>query len=129
MFEKSSRMKDRFETTKGNLTTEDLWDLPLTSARDLPNLDDIARDLHRQLKDSAEVSFVAPARKENDTLQRKFDIVKHIIEVRLAENTAAAEVRANKEKKARILEIIARKDDEELVGKSRDELIKLAESL
>ena len=129
MFEKSSRMKDRFETTKGNLTTEDLWDLPLTSARDLPNLDDIARDLPRQLKDSAEVSFVAPARKENDTLQRKFDIVKHIIEVRLAENVAAAEIRANKEKKARILEIIARKDDEELVGKSRDELIKLAESL
>jgi len=128
MFEKSSRMKDRFETTKGNLTTEDLWDLPLTSARS-PNLDDIARDLHRQLKDSAEVSFVAPARKENDTLQRKFNIVKHIIEVRLAENAAAAEVRANKDKKARILEIIARKDDEELVGKSRDELIKLAESL
>jgi len=128
MFEKSTRMKDRFETSKGNLSVEDLWDLPLTSAR-YPNLDDIARDLHRQLKDSAEVSFVAPARKENDTLQRKFDIVKHIIEVRLTENTAAAEVRANKEKKARILEIIARKDDEELVGKSRDELIKLAESL
>ncbi|MFA5378887.1 MAG: hypothetical protein WC455_24250 [Dehalococcoidia bacterium] len=128
MFEIATRMKDRFETSKGNLSVEDLWDLPLTSVRS-PNLDDIARDLHRQLKDSAEVSFVAPARKENDTLQRKFDIVKHIIEVRLAENTAAAEVRANKEKKARILEIIARKDDEELVGKSRDELIKLAESL
>lgn len=128
MFEKSTRMKDRFETSKGNLSVEDLWDLPLTSTR-YPNLDDIARDLHRQLKDSAEVSFVAPARKENDTLQRKFDIVKHIIEIRLAENAAAAEVRANKDKKARILEIIARKDDEELVGKSRDELIKLAESL
>ena len=51
MFEKASRAKIRFETSKGSLTVEDLWDLPLTSNTGKADLDDIARGLHSQLKE------------------------------------------------------------------------------
>ena len=33
MFEQAARLKLRFETSRGLLSVEDLWDLPLTSAR------------------------------------------------------------------------------------------------
>ena len=41
LFEKASKMKLRFSTTKGVLSTEDLWDLSLES------LDRIAKNLKR----------------------------------------------------------------------------------
>lgn len=130
MFEKASRIGLRFETAKGLLTVEDLWRLPLTSTRaDRPNLDDIAVGLFRQLKESDTESFVKKAAKKDDTAQLAFDIVKHIIDIRIAEDEAAAVQRANKEKKRRILEIIAQKEDEQLAGASLDELKAMAESL
>ena len=62
MFEKATRRKLRFTSAAGLLSTEDLWDLPLTSATGKANLDDIAKALNRRLKDAEEVSFVAPER-------------------------------------------------------------------
>lgn len=131
MFEIASRKKLRFDSPQGLLTVEDLWDLPLTSERgNRANLDDIARGLHRQMKDDADVSFVSEARaKADDGTALKLDIVKRVIEVKLAEKKAAAEARANAEKKQKILAIIARKEDQQLEGASLDELQKLAESL
>lgn len=52
IFEQTSRLKLRFDTTKGMLTAEDLWDLPLTSDAGKANLDDVAQSLHRELKDA-----------------------------------------------------------------------------
>jgi len=59
----------------------------------------------------------------------KFDIIKHVIEIRLAENEAAATARANKERKQKILAIIANKQDEQLATSSIEDLQKLAEAL
>lgn len=128
MFEKASRLKLRFETNQGTLTTEDLWDLPLSHDRKT-NLDDIAKGLHKQLQDSETASFVVKATQKNETLQLKFDIVKHVIDVRLAENEAAALIRANKEKKQRILALIDQKENEKLAGTSLEELRAMANSL
>ena len=130
MFEKASRIGLRYETPQGLLTVEDLWKLPLTSSRPgRANLDDIAINLFRQLKESDTESFVKKAAKKDDTTQLAFDIVKHIIDVRMAEDEAAAVQRANKEKKRRILEIIAQKEDAQLFDASLDELKAMAESL
>ena len=122
MFEKASRLKLRFESTKGQLQIEDLWDLPLTSTKGQANLDDIARGLHRQLKNGDDVSFVNATHKSDEVVQLKFDIVKHIIDVRLVENEAAAKARENKEKKQQLLAIIAQKKDAALQGTPLEEL-------
>ena len=122
MFEKALRQKFRFESPKGMLTVEDLWDLPLTSATNRPNLDDIARALHAQLKSGADVSFVNPGQMSDPTVQAKFDIVKHIIDVRVAENEAARQASANRERKQQLLGILAQKENDQLLGMSVEEL-------
>lgn len=129
MFERASRMKYRFDTTKGMVSVEDLWDLPLTSGVDRPNLDDVARGLHKQLKTGDDVSFVIKEKKSDDTTQCKFDIVKHIIDVRIAENEAALKLKDIKDKKQQILGIIAQKENESLSQASIDDLKKMLESM
>jgi hypothetical protein len=128
MFEKATRKKLRFESPIGALSVEDLWDIPLTSTSKT-NLDDIARALYRQLKSSDDVSFVKTESKSDETVQLKFDIVKHIIDVKVAEREAAQTASKNRERRQQILEIINRKENENLANSSIDELRKLAEAL
>ncbi len=128
MFQKASRRKIRFESPQGSLSTEDLWDVPLIAAKGA-NLDAIARDLWRQLKDAENVSFVAKKTPADNLVQLKFDVVKHIIDVRLAENEAAEQAQLNKQKKQRLLALIETKEYEQLAGSSVEELRKMAESL
>lgn len=130
MFEKATRLKLRFDTPKGLLSVEDLWDLPLTSTVGKANLDDVAKALSRKLKAADEESFVAPSTNSAATAdQLKFDIVKHIIGVRLRENEAKAAKAANKEELARLQEIIASKQDEALKGLTLEELQARAKQL
>lgn len=131
IFEEATRQGLRYETSKGSLSVEDLWNLPLTSnIAAKPNLDDIAKVLYKNLKDTSnEVSFVTPAVKSNYAQQLKFDIVKHIIDVLVAERNAKAEATARREKKQELLALIAQKETEHLSGQSLEELRKLADSL
>jgi hypothetical protein len=127
MFEQAARRKLRFETAKGLLSVEDLWDLPLTGKG--VNLDAIAVALYAQLKNDLGVSFVNKTVSTNDDVQLKFDIVKHIIDVRMAENQAAATARENAAKKQRILEILNQRQDDALRGASEDELRRMLETM
>lgn len=132
LFEKISRLKVRFNTPRGAVTVEDLWDLPLTSTAGKPNLDDIAKGLHRQLKSKAdEPSFVEeqPANVAEDHVDMAFAVVKRVIEVKMAERKAAREATDRREKKQKILSLIAQKQDEKLSGASLEELTKMAEEL
>lgn len=122
MFEKASRQKLRFESPVGLLSTEDLWDLPLTSKTGRANLDDIARALHVKIKDGADVSFVTPAEPADEALDLRFNVVKHIIDVRVAERDKKAEAAARAEQKRKLLDLIGQKQDEELSAKSIEEL-------
>ncbi len=124
MFEKATRMKLRFETPKGQLDVEDLWNLPLTSNMGKANLDDVARLLHKQLKSGDNISFVEKDKKSDETIQLKFDIVKHIIDVRLTESEAAKNARLRAEQKQQLLALIAEKEGDTLKGLSLEELRK-----
>lgn len=129
IFEKAVRQKLRFVSSAGQLTVEDLWDLPLTSTSKA-NLDDIAKGLYRQLKTSGdEVSFVNTAQKTDETIQLKFDIVKHVIDTRVAENALAATERERKEKRQLLMGLIERKQAEELLSASKDDLQKMLEAI
>lgn len=123
MFEKASRLKLRFDTSKGmaSASVEDLWDLPLTGKS--LSLDTIALDLNRKLKETGDVvSFVDDTKKTDEVLQLKFELVKHIITVKKAEQAAATEAKVRAEKKQQILGLIAQKENEQLSQASIDEL-------
>ena len=122
MFEKATRIRLRFETPAGLIDIEDLWQLPLTSNRGKVNLDDIAKNLHKKLKNDDEVSFVYKDKKPESLGQLRFDIVKHIIDVKIAEREAEADAAARKEKKQKVLALIAEKQDENLRGMSLEQL-------
>ena len=128
MFEKATRKKYRFNSSKGMLTVEDLWDIPLTSNTDRPNLDTIARNLFLELKEQGDVSFVTPV-KNNDALQDRFELVKHIIDIRLAERDARNLAAENAAKKQHLLGVIEAKENAALQDMPLDELKKMVEAL
>ena len=128
LFEKASRLKLRFATALGSLTVEDLWELPLTSIRQ-PSLDDVAKSLNRAIKEAQEESFVVEASTASVKLQLGFDIVKHVIDVRKAEDEVHALKVLNKQKKQKLLSLIAEKKDEQLKGSSVEELQAMVEAL
>lgn len=116
MFEKSSRLKLRFNTCRGLANTEDLWDFSLE------DLDDAAKSLNKEIKAESEESFITDKTKANTILELKFEIVKHVIKVKLDEKTATANAVVRAEKKKRILELINIKENEQMSSKSLDEL-------
>ena len=130
MFEKANRLKLRFGSPMGGLTVEDLWDLPLTSTRPAQaNLNNIAKDISRKLKESGEEDFVNQKSGADEILQLKLEIVKRVIQVRQEENEVARALAERREKKERLLELIARKQDQQLEGKSLEELQEMVAGL
>jgi hypothetical protein len=120
-FEKATRIKLRFECAQGQLSVEDLWDLPLKHTS-RANLDDTARALSRRLRDDLVESFVDKLPQTDETVQLAFDIVKHVIDVKLAERDAAKLAAENREKKQRLLATLAKKEDEQLSELSIEDL-------
>jgi hypothetical protein len=117
-FERATKQKLRFDTALGRINVEDLWDIPLEQ------LDQLAQELHKEVESGEEVSFIE-AKKPTAAfteLKLKFDVVKRVIEVRLAAQKKAEKAAATKAKKQRLLALIEEKQDEELKGKSLDEL-------
>ena len=122
-FETVIRNRVRFETPKGLLTVEDLFDLPLTSTTGKANLDDIAKALFVKVRDgSGIVSFVedVPAEKSADAM--RLDVVKYVIAVRKGDNRKALDAVERKAKRERIMAFIAERKDAEMKGKSLEEL-------
>jgi len=116
MFEKASRLKLRYTSKRGSLNTEDLWDLPLSE------LDTIAIALNKEVKDTSELSFITVRKKSNVELELKFEIVKHVIQVKLAEKDAKDKQATMRAQKQKIMEIIETKKDQALGSKSIEEL-------
>lgn len=130
MFDKATRMKLRFSTGKGNITVEDLWELPLAGNGGL-SLDAIAKDVNRQIKDADDESFVEAPKPNPEMIKNKLrlDIVKHIIKVKLEENDAAKKKAERKERKEKLLRAIAAKQDESLQQASLEELQAMVDEL
>lgn len=116
IFEKATRIRLRFETSRGTLNTEDLWKLPLTE------LDKLAIALNKQLKEASEESFIKTKTNNTVLLELRFDIVKHIIDTLLAENEEKKKAADKKAKRDQLLELIAKKENQELEEKSLEEL-------
>lgn len=122
MFEIATRTKIRFPF-RGMVSVEDLWDL---SVRDL---DSVFKTLNAQIKKSQEESLLATKTKEDETLSIQIEIVKHIVKTKLDEAEVAKQSKELKEKKQKIMEIIAAKQDESLQNASVEELQAMLENL
>ncbi len=122
MFEEATRLKLRYLTTRGSISVEDLWDIPLTVNGDGLSLDNIAIKLNNKVKESGEESFVMKKSEADNELVLKFNIVKHIIDYKLTEAENNERNAINTARRRKILELIADKKDESLKNKSIDEL-------
>lgn len=129
IFEQAARAKLRFETKLGDLTVEQLWDLPLTHSNvTRVTLDSIAVELDEQLEKGKTKSFVN-SKKKDTILQLKFDVVKHIIDTREAENAAKVEEAGKSAQREKLDRLIAQKREGELEGKSIEELEEMRAAL
>lgn len=124
LFEIATRKAFRFQSNRGDLTTEQLWELPLTSRGGF-DLDSVAKAVNAELKSVTEESFVATrVNPRKGDLETKLDVLKHIIAVKIAEAKAVTERIAKQEKRAKILDALAAKENEELSQASKDDLLK-----
>ncbi len=122
LFENATRGKYRF-SFRGSITVEDLWDLSPQ------NLDTIYKALTKELKQSQEESLLVKKTEVDAVLDDKINLVKYIVLTKLKEEDQRNKEREFKEKKQKILGLIADKQDNELQSKSIDELKDMLESL
>lgn len=115
-FKLASQQKLRFQTTKGLLSVEQLWDLSLDE------LDALAVSLEIEHKQSAKKSFLVKTSTKDKTAQLRFDLVIDILNTLVAEQEAMTEAQEIKEHNKKIISLIAEKQDESLKGKSIKQL-------
>lgn len=121
-FEYATRNKLRFPY-KGNISVEDLWDLSETE------LDKVYKSLKAQEKHLKEDSLLSRKTKEEEVLDIQIEVVKYIVVVKLAEKEAIKKATENKEKKQKILAVLAARDDKALENASDEELKRMLEEL
>lgn len=122
MFEVATREKMRFPF-KGMISVEDLWDLSVQ------NLDKVFKTLNSQRKEAQEESLLNTKSFEDERLETQIEIVKYIVNVKLEERAAMVKAAENKEKKQKIMALMAKKDDEAMENMSKEELQKLLDEL
>lgn len=115
MFEVVTRNKMRFPF-RGQISVEDLWDLSVE------NLDSIYKTLNASLKQTQEESLLNRRTKQDEELSVQIEIIRYIVGVKQEEATARLKVKEQKEKKQKLMEILANKQDAELQNKTAAEL-------
>lgn len=121
-FEYASKNFLRINVPGSILTTEDLWALPLkTKTAKYRDLNSVAKHLHGQLGEE-ELDFVGTTSSKNKALEVAFEIVKHIIASKKADQAASLQALELKEKEQKLLAKIAVKEDEVDDGKTIEEL-------
>jgi hypothetical protein len=111
--EQGLRNKTRFKGPNGLVTTEDLYDLSVQ------NLDKIAVALRKELRGS-EDSFLEESK--DQSLELRFNIVKHVLDTKLKLAEAAKEAKANRERRQVLLAALERKQASSIDAMSEDEL-------
>ena len=129
IFEKASRNKFRFPSKAGELTTEQLWDLPLTSKSGV-DLNSVAVAINNELKGVTEESFVqiTPNTQAN-TLAVKLELVKFVIADKIESGKKAAERLERAEKRRKLLDALNEKNDDAIKQMSKEDILKELEAL
>lgn len=123
MFENALKKGFRYPSNKGLITTEDLFCLSLN------DLNEIAKKINKKIKTSDEESFIPGPNFETSNDSKLLDVVKHIINIKLSEQSSNVLEKANAEKKQKILSLINKKNEESLENMSKEELEKMLENI
>lgn len=122
MFEIATRSKFRFPY-KGQISVEDIWDLSL------PALDSVFKALNSQMRQVKEESLLSTKSKADEVLELQIEIVKYIVSVKLAEKEAREKAAEKSAQRQKIMEIMAKKQDESLENASMEDLQKMLSEL
>lgn len=129
LFEYATRNKLRFASVKGELSVEQLWDVPLRSNDDF-NLDKVAKAANKSFKDATEESFVETKRTEKHTrLEAALDVVKYVIQYKMDVEEAAKKKAENKQRREQLIKALQEKQEGKLSALSERELLKQIEAL
>jgi len=123
MFETAIRNKYRFPSTVGMIGVEDLWDLSIEQ------LDNVYKSLKFELKEVTEDSLLITINEVDKEVQSKIDIVMYIFNTKLAEKEARVKSKERSEQKQYLLSILKEKQNDDLKGKSIDELKQMIDGL
>jgi hypothetical protein len=116
IFEKASRLKTRFPTTRGMCPAEDLWDLPLSE------LDGVFKIINKDLKVFAEDSLLVPKGKGDSELALKIDIITHVVRTKQAEADSAQQAKVKAAEEQKLLGILDMKRASQLESLSVEEI-------
>lgn len=119
----ASREKLMFSFSKGTVKVEDLWDLKLE------DLDKLYKSLNKQMKESEEESLLKTRTTANKTLEMQVEIVKYVVKTRLEEDEAKKLRKDKLAQKAKLLEVLGRKEDEVLEKKTPEEIKAMIDAL
>ncbi len=123
LFVTAARKKFRFETTKGGLNTEDLFDLSLET------LDAIAVNLDKKVESGGKKSFIGKRDTSTSENETKLEVVKFVIQTKMEE----AETRKTRAEKASqkefLTSLLEKKRMAQLEGLSVEEIQKQIDSI
>lgn len=123
IFEKASKIKLRVSSSKGVLSVEDLWDLPLEK------LNELAKSVNRKIREQGEEDFLGNTPSCDARLTLTLDIIKEVIRVKLEEKELSKVAAENKARKEQLLAILAKKEESDLESKSIEELKNIIKTL
>ena len=121
MFEQALRNKFRFSTVKGEVSTEDLWDMPLTSRNNF-DLDTVAISLAKQVAETSEMSFVKTTTTASKLLKDKLEVVKYVITTKMAEAESKESAKVKETEREFLKSVLQEKKVDAVKGLSVEEL-------
>lgn len=121
IFEYAVRNKLRFPY-KGTISTEDLWDLPVTE------LDKIFKVLNKKNKTNEEESLLSTSSVDMDTLI-SIDIIKYIVNYKLKKKEENEQAKKRSEDRQLIMDIVEKKRKQSLEDKTEEELLKMLDNM
>lgn len=115
-FKQATKEKLRFQTNKGLLSAEQLWDLSLA------DLDNLAVELQEKYEESGKKSFLVKRSVKDKTAKLRFDVVLDVLQTKSDEMEEAKQKAEDKKHNEEIMQLIVEKQKESLKGKSIKQL-------
>ena len=111
IFKKATKLHLLFLSSRGPVTVNDLWVMPLNSNNGF-NLEAVAQAHHKALVELGETNFTAKANPDTELAELRMEIIKEVIADKIADSVAKIDAKKNAQRIAKLQNIQSdRKDD------------------